>query len=259
VPNPGAPQSLNRYSYVGNRPTVYRDPSGHCVPGERGCPYDEDGRPIGGHTTRSFIPTLTPTATPTAGNYQCPGGLMCQPMATATATMTPIGPWMGPGTVYPPTATRVSRPTPTLQPGQINGRALVADWAWKTTIEPLVVNMGVKTSIRAGGRGMVVVPGIGTGIAIATSVGPNLYTNIIVERAPARTVVLQATTDAIGVPASAVGGALVTVFGAGVLGLDPTDAALPLLGSMGTSVLYDQFAAPGVYRLLDMGLSSLVW
>ncbi|MCP4088979.1 MAG: RHS repeat-associated core domain-containing protein, partial [Gammaproteobacteria bacterium] len=30
VPEPGNPQSLNRYSYVGNQPTVYSDPSGHC-------------------------------------------------------------------------------------------------------------------------------------------------------------------------------------------------------------------------------------
>lgn len=30
VPNPGDPQSLNRYSYVGNRPTGYRDPTGHA-------------------------------------------------------------------------------------------------------------------------------------------------------------------------------------------------------------------------------------
>ena len=30
VPDPGDPQSLNRYSYVGNNPVVYNDPSGHC-------------------------------------------------------------------------------------------------------------------------------------------------------------------------------------------------------------------------------------
>ena len=29
VPNPGDPQSLNRYSYVGNNPVRYTDPSGH--------------------------------------------------------------------------------------------------------------------------------------------------------------------------------------------------------------------------------------
>lgn len=28
VPDPMDPQSLNRYSYVGNRPTVYVDPTG---------------------------------------------------------------------------------------------------------------------------------------------------------------------------------------------------------------------------------------
>ncbi len=41
VPEPGDPQSLNRYSYVGNRPTRLVDPSGHCstpsVNGSIGC------------------------------------------------------------------------------------------------------------------------------------------------------------------------------------------------------------------------------
>jgi RHS repeat-associated protein len=46
VPSPGNPQSLNRYSYVLNSPLRYNDPSGHCVPGEPGCLYDEDGNPV---------------------------------------------------------------------------------------------------------------------------------------------------------------------------------------------------------------------
>ncbi len=41
VPEPGNPQALNRYSYVGNRPTAYIDPDGHCstpsVNGSIGC------------------------------------------------------------------------------------------------------------------------------------------------------------------------------------------------------------------------------
>lgn len=190
---------------------------------------------------------------------------MCQPTATATATITPDGPWIRPGTAYPPTitptATRTPRPTPTLQSGQINGQALVADWAWETTVEPLLVNMGLKTGIRAAGRGLgaiPVIPVIGTGVALVASVGPNLYTNVFVEHAPARTVVLQATTDAIGVPVSMVGGAIATFVG-GAAGLDPTDAALPLLGGMGTSVVYDLWAAPRVYRWLDIGVSALGW
>ena len=36
MPNPGDPQSLNRYSYAGNNPLRYTDPSGHsyCVDDE---------------------------------------------------------------------------------------------------------------------------------------------------------------------------------------------------------------------------------
>jgi len=37
VPEPGNPQSLNRYSYVNNNPVKYTDPSGYCIPDE--CPW----------------------------------------------------------------------------------------------------------------------------------------------------------------------------------------------------------------------------
>jgi len=40
IPNPANPQSFNRFSYVGNRPINYNDPSGHnaeCGLGELGC------------------------------------------------------------------------------------------------------------------------------------------------------------------------------------------------------------------------------
>ena len=36
VPDPGDPQSLNRYSYAANNPVRYTDPSGHCPEGEAG-------------------------------------------------------------------------------------------------------------------------------------------------------------------------------------------------------------------------------
>jgi RHS repeat-associated protein len=39
VPEPGSPQSFNRYAYVGNRPLNYTDPSGHVSCGAA-CPGD---------------------------------------------------------------------------------------------------------------------------------------------------------------------------------------------------------------------------
>ncbi len=63
VPSPGDPQSLNRYAYMLNNPLRYTDPSGHCVPGEPGCPYDEEGRPL---TTRP------PKASPKPRQHSAP-------------------------------------------------------------------------------------------------------------------------------------------------------------------------------------------
>ena len=42
VPEPGNPQSLNRYAYVLNNPVRYTDPSGYCIPGVN-CPGDVSG------------------------------------------------------------------------------------------------------------------------------------------------------------------------------------------------------------------------
>ena len=42
VPEPGNPQSLNRYAYVNNNPLRYTDPSGYCIPGVN-CPGDVSG------------------------------------------------------------------------------------------------------------------------------------------------------------------------------------------------------------------------
>ena len=33
IPDLSNPQTLNRYSYVGNNPISYNDPSGHCLTG----------------------------------------------------------------------------------------------------------------------------------------------------------------------------------------------------------------------------------
>ena len=44
VPNPGDPQSLNRYSYVGNNPVRFRDPSGHGYCEDLDCAVKTDAR-----------------------------------------------------------------------------------------------------------------------------------------------------------------------------------------------------------------------
>jgi len=41
IPDPGNPQSFNRYAYVNNNPQRYTDPSGYCIPGET-CPEEID-------------------------------------------------------------------------------------------------------------------------------------------------------------------------------------------------------------------------
>jgi RHS repeat-associated protein len=59
VPEPGNPQSLNRYSYVGNRPTVFVDPTGHA----KVCGTDVEGG-CGGPTLPPPQPPGTPWDTP---------------------------------------------------------------------------------------------------------------------------------------------------------------------------------------------------
>ena len=192
--------------------------------------------------------------------------IMCLP--TPTATPTPPGPyytywtptpyprpWYIPATPGAPTATPTPSPTPTLQPGQINWRALAVEGEWELLGKSLLVNMGVKPTIRAAGRTVAILPPIGTGIALLASVGPNLYTNIVVEHAPARTVILQATTDAIGVPASAGGALLLTLVATGA-GPDPSDLGWPFVGGLVISAVYDVFGAPPVYRWLDQKAAS---
>lgn len=105
---------------------------------------------------------------------------------------------------------------------------------------------------------MSIVPVVGWGVALVASVGPNLVTNIA-EGATRREILLDAVTDAIGVPVSAAGGGLTALIGAGAFGLDPSDIGLPLVGGAITSIAYDVWGAPRVYRQLDMRLSSLGW
>ncbi len=56
VPEPGNPQSLNRYAYVTNNPLRYADPSGHCVVG--GHEMYDDSPACSGVRVRTTHPLL---------------------------------------------------------------------------------------------------------------------------------------------------------------------------------------------------------
>ena len=58
VPNPGDPQSLNRYSYVGNRPLTFVDPSGHVGVCFYGGPASGDADPNDMSTTSQLCSNL---------------------------------------------------------------------------------------------------------------------------------------------------------------------------------------------------------
>lgn len=58
VPQPGNPQALNRYSYVGNRPTVLVDPTGHVGVCFYGGPAAGDADPNDNSTTSQLCGIL---------------------------------------------------------------------------------------------------------------------------------------------------------------------------------------------------------
>jgi hypothetical protein len=78
VPDPGNPQSLNRYSYVYNNPMLYNDPTGHYAPGichNNNCwPDPEDEYPATDLEPYSHLPTGGPAAPSLAA---CAPGLKC--------------------------------------------------------------------------------------------------------------------------------------------------------------------------------------
>ena len=65
MPNPGDPQSLNRYTYTLNNPLRYTDPSGHCIPGKN-CLGDNNssGGTNTSPTTNQTVATTTSTPAP---------------------------------------------------------------------------------------------------------------------------------------------------------------------------------------------------
>ncbi len=85
VPNPGAPQALNRYAHAGNNPLRYRDPSGHWLCEDIDCKTPQritkPFRPYQPPVAPTPIPTWTPTAMPTPTPTWTP---------TSSPTPTPI-------------------------------------------------------------------------------------------------------------------------------------------------------------------------
>ncbi len=77
VPEPGNPQSLNRYSYVGNNPIVYNDPTGHCIVAYSGdvrmnegpygtsglCPNTESAHHEGVAARDDYVASIQPSLT----------------------------------------------------------------------------------------------------------------------------------------------------------------------------------------------------
>ncbi len=77
VPDPGDPQALNRYSYVGNNPVRYTDPSGHRV-------VEDNFGAYGCNTGASIYDCIYPEGHPLAGY---PIGTTEEDIAQATAEM----------------------------------------------------------------------------------------------------------------------------------------------------------------------------
>jgi RHS repeat-associated protein len=263
VPDPGDPQSLNRYSYVLNNPVKYRDPSGHAI-----C-LDEECRqlvhpitlnPIGGWDRPPPPPgscssvVCLPTATPTPTSFPMFGPMPYAGPWWEAATPTPYaGPWMGPGAPLTPTPT----PHPYV-PAQ--DRVNVTDTYWNVAVAfayglPELAAKHSGTAIRAGGRAVGhVPPGILEGVGFVASVGPNVYkhrqqggrwfgpemnTDLIVD-AGGWLLTLGTTPGG-----TAVGG----VFGGAMA---PPAGGLPgavvgyIAGSVGVSIGYDMRVAPAI-------------
>ena len=85
VPEPGNPQSLNRYAYVLNNPLKYIDPTGHRV--TDGCSYEGCN---GDRNTRVLIPRPFWKSAPPPVSYIVPGGEYGDGMITWGGEVVPV-------------------------------------------------------------------------------------------------------------------------------------------------------------------------
>jgi len=155
VPQPGNPQSLNRYSYAANNPLRFVDPSGHreCE-GASNCNGPDPALPAappaygGPCISVVCLPTLTPA--PAMMMPGTPDPQWVAPTATPYA-----GAWVGPGGPWRPTST----PHPYVPPSQRHNRPSVY-WAIVAAYNewPRVVSKFTPVTARAAGRTAVFVP-----------------------------------------------------------------------------------------------------
>jgi len=155
VPQPGNPQSLNRYSYAANNPLRFVDPSGHreCE-GASHCngpdPALSAAPPAYRGPCISVVCLPTSTHAPAMMMPGTPDPQWVAPTATPYA-----GAWVGPGGPWTPTST----PHPYVPPSQRINRPSVY-WAIVAAYNelPQVVSKFTPVTARAAGRTAVFVP-----------------------------------------------------------------------------------------------------
>lgn len=69
VPDPSNPQDLNRYSYVGNNPLTYSDPTGHCRTDHPNAAHCYAEMYFGKRIVTSNVDLITPTTMYTSRSY----------------------------------------------------------------------------------------------------------------------------------------------------------------------------------------------
>jgi len=252
VPQPGNPQSLNRYSYAANNPLRFVDPSGHreCE-GASNCNGPDPALPAappaygGPCISVVCLPTLTPA--PAMMMPGTPDPQWVAPTATPYA-----GAWLGPGGPWTPTST----PHPYVPPSQRINRPSVY-WAIVAAYNelPQVVSKFTPVTARAAGRTAVFVPfpePVIKTMGIVANYGPNVVQHLRNHDHPYE-VVTDLAVDTGGLAFSALTTAVATSGLAGFGGLiAPPEGAIPggvigfLVGSIGGSAFWDVSIVPTI-------------